>query len=200
MVQLHAPALAASRDRVLSDAEITKFWAATCILKMTHGDVLKLLLLTACRVSEIARLEWSEVSDDGVLNIPGVRTKNGLPLIVPLSPLARDIVDRQPRTGPYVFATNSVAPICLGSRVKDRLDAAMGNSPAWRFHDLRRTAATGMAALGTPPHVVESVLNHVSGFRRGVGGTYNRYSYLAEKKSALEQWEASLLTLIGGGQ
>jgi integrase len=117
---------------------------------------------------------------------------------VPLSPLARSIIESQPRTGPFVFVMNSLVPICLGSRVKDRLDTMMGNPPPWRFHDLRRTAATGMAAIGIAPHVVEAVLNHVSGFRTGVGGTYNRHSYFNEKREALAQWEAHLLTLVGG--
>ena len=42
--------------------------------------------------------------------------------------------------------------------------------PAWRFHDLRRTAVTGMAELGIQPHVIELVVNHVSGSRGGVAG------------------------------
>ena len=60
--------------------------------------------------------------------------------------------------------------------------------PPWVIHDLRRTCATGMAELGIPPHIVEACLNHVSGARAGVAGTYNRAAYSDEKKLALERW------------
>jgi len=58
----------------------------------------------------------------------------------------------------------------------------------WTLHDLRRTGATGMAALGFPPHVVDKVLNHVSGTIRGVAAVYNRFEYLEERRAALTAW------------
>src|SRR5436305_15271319 len=60
--------------------------------------------------------------------------------------------------------------------------------PEWTMHDLRRTAATGMARLNFPPHVVDKVLNHVSGTIRGVAAVYNRFEYLEERRAALEAW------------
>jgi len=60
--------------------------------------------------------------------------------------------------------------------------------PDWRLHDLRRTATTGMARLNFPPHVVDKVLNHVSGTIRGVAAVYNRFEYLEERRAALEAW------------
>jgi integrase len=60
--------------------------------------------------------------------------------------------------------------------------------PHWTLHDLRRTAATGMARLSFPPHVVEKVLNHVSGTISGVAAVYNRFEYLEERRLALEAW------------
>jgi integrase len=57
-----------------------------------------------------------------------------------------------------------------------------------RRHDLRRTAATRMAELSTLPHVIEAVLNHVSGHRAGVAGIYNRATYAKEMREALERW------------
>ena len=56
------------------------------------------------------------------------------------------------------------------------------------IHDLRRTAASGMARLGIPPHVVEAVLNHRTGTVSGVARVYNRFTYEAEKRAALEAW------------
>jgi integrase len=198
MIQLHSPPLPPSRDRVMSDTEIAKFWVATDEIKLPVGDALKLLLLTGCRVSEIARLEWSEVSDDGsVLTISGSRTKNGLALVIPLSQIAIEIVARQPRSDTFVFTMKALVPVSLGSKVKSRLDQMMGDVPSWRLHDLRRTAATGMASINVPPHVIEACLNHSSGFRGGIGGVYNRYGYLAEKREALGRWADHLESIVG---
>jgi hypothetical protein len=98
-----------------------------------------------------------------------------------------------------VFTTNG-RPVSGFSQAKKRLDAAMlaakrddlGDSteviPHWILHDLRRTAATGMARLNIAPHVVDKVLNHVSGTIRGVGAVYNRFEYLEERHAALEAW------------
>jgi integrase len=69
------------------------------------------------------------------------------------------------------------------SKIKRRLDGTM-NIPHWRLHDLRRTAATGMAEIGVSPHIVEAVLNHVSGARAGVAGVYNRAGQCMRPKSA----------------
>ena len=72
----------------------------------------------------------------------------------------------------------------------------------WRLHDLRRTAASGMARAGVAPHVVEKVLNHVSGTISGVAAVYNRYAYDPEKRQALEDWGAFLakLEIAGNGR
>ena len=55
-----------------------------------------------------------------------------------------------------------------------------------------------MAGLGFPPHVVEAVLNHRSGTRRGVAGVYNRFTYADEKAAALEAWGRRVLSLVEG--
>jgi integrase len=88
-------------------------------------------------------------------------------------------------------------PVSIGSKVKRRLDTVI-QIPPWRIHDLRRTAATGMAEIGIAPHVVEACLNHISGAKAGVAGTYNRAAYAPEKKAALECWAANVEALIAG--
>jgi integrase len=204
MASLHPPSLPSARDRVLTVAEIRDFWNATYELKSAIGDALKLVLLTGARLNEIARLQWDEVALDASLNVGGTiiiagsLTKNGLPLVLELPQVARDIIDRQPRNGPFVFAASSLVPVWIGSKVKSRLDTLMGNPPPWRLHDVRRTVATGMAELGVMPHVIEAVLNHASGARSGVAGVYNRFSYAPEKKAALEKWAAHLEAIVGG--
>src|SRR5262249_46704316 len=83
------------------------------------------------------------------------------------------------------------------SKAKTRLDGAV-KIPPWRIHDLRRTCATQMAELGVQPHVIEALLNHVSGHKAGVAGIYNRDSYEAEKATALAMWAAHVTAIVAG--
>jgi integrase len=111
--------------------------------------------------------------------------------------LARDLIASVDGDGDLIFTTDGAHPVTIGSKIKNRLDKAM-KIPPWRLHDLRRTCATGMAEIGIAPHIVEAVLNHVSGARASVAGTYNRAAYGPEKKAALERWAAHVEGLIAG--
>ena len=106
---------------------------------------------------------------------------------------------------PVEDASKAHRPISGYGRVKRRLDRLISEHrkadakpamPPWWFHDLRRAAASSMARLGVAPHVIERVLNHISGSQSGVAGIYNRYGYLPEKKAALEMWHNHLMTLL----
>jgi hypothetical protein len=118
---------------------------------------------------------------------------------VPLSPLAREILSGITPGSEYVFSTrNGRTPVQLGAKPKDRLDARMDVSD-WVFHDLRRTCTTEMTRLKVDPHVIEAVLNHVSGpAKAGVAGVYNKWAYLPEKTAALERWATHVEGLITG--
>ena len=131
------------------------------------------------------------------------RSKNGVAHEIPLSDKAVEILRGLPRIGDkkdgFIFTTNGRTPVSGFSRAKESIDKAMlaamreadegAEAPAgWVFHDLRRTAASGMAGLGIAPHVVEAVLGHRSGTIRGVAAVYNRYTYAAEKRQALDAW------------
>jgi integrase len=137
------PGQAASRDRVLSDAEIRTFWAATDQIGEPFAALNKLLLLTGCRREEVAGMRWSELSDDrSTWTIPSSRTKNWREHVVPLPPLAREIIASVPRVeGDFVFTTTGRSFFSGFSRVKQRLDALMDGAPPWRLHDLRRSCA-----------------------------------------------------------
>ena len=121
------------------------------------------------------------------------RTKNGTAHVVPLTPAVVAILRAVPRIegSPFVFSTNGRTAVSGFSRAKADLDRRMGIAACgvaiapWRFHDLRRTAASTMARLGQPVHVVEAVLNHRSGTLSGVAGVYNLYAYASEKQAAL---------------
>jgi integrase len=198
---VHRPEAAQARDRVLTRDEIARFWAASDKAGEPFASALKLLLITGGRLNEISRMARGELSDDGATwSIPGTRTKNRKAHIVPLPPLARDIVASLPRIqGGLIFTTNGRTPISGWSKIKARLDALMGDDvPAWRLHDLRRTAVTHMAELGIAPHVIELVVNHISGARAGVAGVYNRSQMMPERRAALERWAAHIESIVAG--
>ena len=186
-----------SRERFLSDSEIVKFWHATDKLDAPAGQALKLLLLTGCRLNEIAMLSRAEV-DGNTITIPSHRSKNKLAHVIPLPPLALDILQSVKTTGDLYFTGKSGKPLGPWSRIKKKLDAAMKPETPFVVHDLRRTVSTGMNGLGITPAHVEAVLNHISGHKSGVAGTYNRFSYADEKAAALNRWSAHVFSLIEG--
>ena len=211
-----APVGEVKRDRVLTDDEVRLFWQATARLGEPFAAPLRLLLLTGQRRSEVGEMRWSELDADARLwRIPGERAKNGEPHEVPLSEAAVAIlrgVKRIHGKAGMVFTTTGETAISGWSRAKDQLDrtmldiaraeaAARGDDPsaveitAWRTHDLRRTAASGMARLGINLPVIEKVLNHRSGSFAGIVGVYQRHSFADEKRAALEAWSRFVLSL-----
>jgi integrase len=195
---VHRPEASRARDRVLTHAEIVKFWRATAVEREEFSALLKLLLLTGCRLNEVARMTRAELSDDGATwNIPAARTKNHRLHMVPLSPAARELIARVAQEGQLVFTTNGRSPVSGWSKIKQRLDRAM-KIPPWRLHDLRRTAVTGMAELGIRPDVIERAVNHVSGTRGGIAGVYNRSELLPERRAALERWALHVEGIVTG--
>jgi len=188
-----------ARDRVLSDEEIVAFWAACDRLGWPFGALYKLLLITAQRRSEVAGMTWEELDlDKRLWTIPRERAKNDRAHTVHLPGLALEIIESVPRQkSRFLFTTNGERHVSGYSRSKATLDRCMG-AEDWILHDLRRTAATGMARLNIPPHVVDKILNHASGTIRGVAAVYNRHAYDEERKAALEAWARYIEALIGG--
>ena len=205
-----------SRDRVLSDDEIRWLWKACDGYGYPFGPLVQLLLLTGQRRDEIGGIVKSEIDwQSGVWTLPGARAKNAREHVVPLSAPALDILKALPHIqsgAGYLFTTNGENKVSGFSRARNRLRhdlaqfasaeiaAKSSHSAAvdhWTFHDLRRTAASGIASLGQPVHIVEAVLNHKSGTIRGVTAVYNRHSYLNEKRTALELWGHYVMGLVG---
>jgi len=182
------------RDRILRDDEIGRFWSASDELGYPFGPLLQLLLLTAQRRGEVADMRWSQVDfERRIWTIPSEAAKNGRAHEVPLSDIALEVIRGLPRfvRSDFVFTTTGRTPISGFGRMKRNLDAKMGVT-GWRLHDLRRTAASGMARLGTAPHVIEKVLNHVSGTISGIAAVYNVHGYDREKRVALQRWASHL--------
>lgn len=192
VVGLKPPIKEVSRDRYLIDDEIIAYWKGCEAEGYPFEQFGKLLLLTGQRRDEIASMRWSELDlHRGTFSLKAERTKNGTPHIVPLSRQAVDILRSIPRFlgSDYVFTSTGRTPISGFGRFKDRLDTFVGtDGEDWRFHDVRRTAATNMAILKIQPHIIEAVLNHRSGIVSGVASIYNRHAYFDEKREALQVW------------
>ncbi|HQS96098.1 MAG TPA: site-specific integrase, partial [Novosphingobium sp.] len=213
---MKAPKSAASRRRVLGQEELICLWLACEKVGWPWGPYCRLLILTMQRRQEVAEMDWSEIDLEAkVWTLPADRAKNDEAHIVPLTDL---VVDQLKALGPkasgLVFTTTGKTAVSGFSKAKRALDDEMqsimhkrqveregGHEPVgipeWRLHDIRRTGATNLQALGIPIEVTEAVLNHISGTRSGVAGIYNRHRYDIEKRSALTLWDAHLTKLLG---
>jgi integrase len=217
------PAPEVKRERVLSEAELVELWHATA----GGGDyatIIRLLILLGQRREEVAGLGRAELDLDVPLwSLPGERTKNGLPHVVPLPRQATAMLAAilaKPRKRELLFGEGK-GPFSGWSQSKVRLDEQIARAraerrlgrklaekeapsaadamPAWVLHDLRRSFVTHNNDRGTPPHIVEAIVNHVGGeAKKGVAGTYNKALYLPERKAALQRWADHLERLVSG--
>jgi integrase len=180
--------------RPLSNGELRALWAETSDLSRTYNVIVRLILLTGCRRQEIGDLRRSEIDDDGVMTIPGERTKNGRPLVLPLSKQARVLLAG--------WQGDPERDLLFGggftgwSPRKAALDKKLGFARPWRLHDLRHTVETRLAALKVDKLVVNRVLNHGEG---EITGRYDHYAYLDEKQAALQLWADELDKITNGG-
>jgi integrase len=202
----------AARDRVLSDDEIRWFWQACGEVGQPFGPLARLLLLTGQRLGEVAGLTDAEIAGD-TWHLSAERTKNGRAHDIPLSEAASAVlrgVERVKGPAGYVFTTTGETPVSGWHRARNNIAERMAEAaerergepveiPHWTFHDLRRTAATGMARLGIPVRITEATLNHVSGTAAGIVSVYQRYDYADEKRQALDAWGRYVAQLVEGG-
>ena len=200
-----------SRDRVLTDQEIKWFWQACSIEGQPWGHLGKMLLLTGQRLGEVVNMIDREITGD-LWHLTADRTKNGRAHDVALSEAARAVlggVERVKGQAGYVFTTNGASALQgyhkgrnhIAKRMAEIASEERGETveiPHWTFHDLRRTAATGMARLGIPVRVTEAVLNHVSGTAGGIVSVYQRHDYADEKRDALNAWARFVGDLVDG--
>jgi integrase len=196
-----APPLAA-RERVLNDDEIRAIWNTSAELNPKPRAFVRLLVLTAAREMEVADIAVGEVDlGTGRWTMPGARTKNGLSYIVPLCPLSLAEIalvwpEHAGETAPDWRLLGAVSGGGLRgfSKLKSRLDVVSGVIN-WRWHDLRRTARTGMTRLGVPRDHAEAAINHVSG-RTKLERIYDRHDYGPEVIAALTCWQAHVAALV----
>lgn len=183
---------------MLSEAEIRALWLGLDRQSGPSGAVFKLALLTAQRRREVLGMAWSELDlDSGWWTLPSLRSKNKLTHRVPLGPQVLVILNqlraRAPQDALYVFPGPRRRPISNPQKWLIRLKA--GSGVDFRFHDLRRTAASMMTGIGVERLVVSKILNHVE---RGITAVYDRHSYDQEKSAALIKWDRHLARIING--
>jgi integrase len=197
------------RARAPSDAELVTIWRAAG--NDDFAAIIKLLMLTGARRTEIGGLEWDEIDlDAALIAVPPARTKNGREHLVPLSGPALAILKGLPRR---VMPDGTPQEHVFGngdgyqnySRAKAELDARIAKAnhgkalEPWTLHDFRRSISTALHdRFGAMPHVVEVILGHAGGHKAGVAGRYNRANYIEERRWALERWAAHVVALVTG--
>lgn len=211
-----------SRDRVLSDGEIKKFWAVldvenkTIDMYVVTKLALKMILLSGQRPGEVCGMTWDEVQD-GVWIIPDSRTKTKEVQHLPLTDMMMELLESarvycgesrfvftSPRSPLYHHKKSQKARpkeddvhlsrLALSRAVLRHWEEMGFDGQRFTPHDLRRTLRTRLAELKVKPEIAERVLGHK---QQGVEGIYDRHLYIAEKREALEQWQTKLREIVG---
>jgi integrase len=195
------------RDRVLTPAEIRRFWHKLDLAAMREADriMCRLALVTAQRIGEVSTIALKHLeitSPAPVWMIPGAMTKNGETHKVWLSPLALRLVNRARELSgsEWLFPlSNKDAPMRTPNIV-DLLKVAREviGIEDFRLHDLRRTAATYMGEMGIGDRDIEGILNHISGQRGVTRRHYDKARREHAKRKAMLLWSAQLEALIEG--
>jgi integrase len=180
-----------ARDRILSDEELRAVWKQA-EANGVFGAMIRFILLTAARRSEVSELRWSEI--DGTTTdwtLPAERNKTKVELVRPLSKAALEVL---PDSGcEWVFAVDG-KPITAFSRFKQEFDKACGVSD-YVLHDLRRTARSLMSRAGVDADIAERCLGHVI---PGVRSVYDRHEYYREKQRAYEALAGLIDRIVRG--
>lgn len=201
MERMQQPKGYRSRDRVLTDSELCAVWRGCA--DNAYGRIVKLLILTGQRESEIAHLTRAMIAGD-LVTLPAWLTKNSMEHSFPIGALSMEQFGLNDPAGPsasaFIFPARTATskPFSGWSKGKEALDQRSGTRN-WRLHDLRRTFRTKWEELGILPTVSERYINHISGTHAGVQGTYNRYKYMVEMRDAVQRWETHLTSLLVHG-
>ena len=184
-----------ARERILTDDEIRKVWAAAGTMNNVFGPLMRFILLTAARKNEAAHMRRSEISGD-VWTIPARRNKGKRDHAVPLSKAAQSILNALPviDDSDLVFTHDGERFIGGFSKFKAKLDKLSGVD-GWTIHDLRRTSRSLMSRAGISADVGERCLGHVVGGMRGV---YDRHSFSEEMRAAFETLAKLVERIVGG--
>jgi integrase len=210
VIGVKRPTKEKQRERVLSEDEIRRLWDACDTQSARVCAWFRLRLVTAQRGGELLQMRWQDIDRASHFwTIPGAFVKNAQGHRVYLNDRARKLIAGVPREEGAIWIfprslmgdckhvgrrlaqstrANIVAEARAKPRERDRVDI--------RGHDLRRTAASVMASGGVPRFVISRILNHSE--EKDITSVYDRYSYDAEKKAAMEFWNRQLTAILGG--
>ena len=181
-------------DRYLKDQEIAAIWHS--LGDRNPDRILKLQLLTGCRVSEVCGMTETELDRDAMeWSIPAERSKNNRPHLVPLTDHMLELIG--PPSDGFIFPatsksahTTSSGPIQCIKRHSKSLGIKNVSS-----HTMRRTFITNMARLNVPTEIRNRLTNHAD---QSVDGIYNQHDYLEQKRDAQKRWDRHLRGIITG--
>ena len=210
VIGVKRPTKETARDRVLTDGEIRRLWDACATQNPYVCAWFRLRLVTAQRGGELLQMRWQDIDPKSHFwTIPGEFVKNAHGHRVSLNETARKILAGVPKPKKAVWAfsksfmgdfkhvvrrlaqstrANIVAQPKSDGKERDRADV--------RGHDLRRSAASLMASGGVPRFVISRILNHSE--EKNITSVYDRYSYDAEKRAAMEFWNRQLVAVLKG--
>jgi integrase len=197
MVGVPRPASESARERTLSERELIQLWHACDAVEEPARSWIRMLALLGQRRSETAGIRRSEINGD-LWQLPAERMKGRQPHVLPLPTQAMAIVEAMPPIGDgdLVFTTTGTSPLSHFDRIKRIIDAEMKPATPWTWHDIRRSTASGLAGLGVAVPVVEKILAHRSGTFRGIVSTYQRHSFIPDRKCG-SLWSAGANTSTG---
>ena len=210
------------RNRILNVDELVEIWDAAELLGYPFGQIVRLLILTAAHRSEIGGMCAKELHlpadrNDGSWILPPERTRFGCAVRIPLSPLARRVVqqalDWRLNFEDLVFTTNGRGPVSGWSKAKSRLDYLLKISrrdrqfPSWQFQDLRHSVARIMSdVMRVPRDMVDACLDRRRASKMpNLSSAERNGTVFEQRKLVLDDWavfiEAKLReqSTIGGG-
>jgi integrase len=192
---------AKARERVLSDTELRTLMQVADNIGYPFGALVKFLVMTGCRKSEVSDARWSEFNFTArTWTIPAARYKTDTTHTIPLTDDMIALLNGLPhfKHGDFLFSTTfGRKPVNGWSKAKARLDNLMreqlGELQPWQLHDARRTFRTRLAELRIPEHIAEAAIGHA---KRGIVGVYNKAHYSDELGEAFEAWQLKLHAIV----
>jgi integrase len=187
------------RDRELSHGELQAVWSALAsdVFSSDERDVVKLMILTLQRENQIGSMQVAEINlDEKRVEFQRNRVKNkkGGKHILPLAPMAYDIITSRKLDGRAVLFGKWDTGFANYSHLKEKLDELTKFNQPWVFHDFRRTGKTAMSEdLDVMGEVSESILNHS---KKDMDRVYNNANYLRQKLAALTAWEEHVTKIV----
>jgi integrase len=184
-----------SRDRILSDVEITAIWRAAATMNQ-YGAIIRLCILTGQRRNQIASLRKDWIQDD-LVTFPAAVMKNEAEHLLPIGTLCAELItswrSRIPHS-PLFFASGQSTLFTAWSKNKRKLDR-LSNTSGWVVHDLRRYFRSSLSRWKCcSPDVAERLIGHKVG--SAVSAIYDRWSYLPEKREAVAKYEIHLQRIL----